>query len=97
MSVRRPLSVDDFGAQSRCDVCGRSATWRQRVSTACCVYGEVLCDQCEAKRWQRFETGDLGADLAGFTSWLFEKAGSLSALARASLKRALKEIACSQA
>ncbi len=39
-----------FSGQQRCDVCGRPATWRTRAVTACCVYGETMCDRCNGKR-----------------------------------------------
>lgn len=74
MSIRRPLGTDTLGTQVRCDVCGRPAAWRDRVYTACCIYGEVLCDRCEGKRLARQAYGDdFWEDIVDFASWPFRR------------------------
>jgi hypothetical protein len=69
MGIRRGIGSETFGTQLRCDVCGRPAVWRDRVTTPCCLYGEALCDRCEAKRWVRQANSDeFWADVADFMS-----------------------------
>jgi len=72
MGIRRRISSDTFGTRLSCDICGRPAVWRDRVITPCCLYGEVLCDQCEGKRLARQANGDdFWADIVDFISWPF--------------------------
>jgi len=74
MSRTRPLGPDTLGKQVRCDVCGRPAAWRDRVYTACCIYGEVLCDRCEGKRLARQAYGDdFWEDIVDFVLWPFRR------------------------
>jgi hypothetical protein len=44
------------------------------VITACCLYGEALCDRCEAKRlaWQT-RTDNFWADIADLVALPFRK------------------------
>ena len=87
MSIRRPMGSDAFSTRLRCDACGRPAVWRDRVITACCLYGEALCDRCEAKRlaWQT-RTDNFWADIADLVALPFRKlAGVIVADQSASL------------
>ena len=92
MGIRRlQAGSGGLGAQARCDVCGAPAQWRDRVITACCIYGESLCDRCESKRrsWKRDE-GSLLADLTDLASWLSQElahlGGSVSEGVRSGLR-----------
>lgn len=72
MGIRRRIGSDTFGTQLGCDVCGRPAVWRDRVITPCCLYGEVLCDQCESKRLARLANADdFWAGIVDVISWPF--------------------------
>ena len=87
MGIRRRIGSESFSTQLRCDACGRPAVWRDRVITACCLYGEVLCDRCEAKRLVRQTQKDnFWADIADFVVTPFRKlAGAIVADLSASL------------
>jgi hypothetical protein len=74
MGIRRPIGSESFSTQPSCDICKRPAAWRSRVITACCLYGEFLCDRCESKRLARQVAGDkFWADVADLVVLPFRK------------------------
>jgi hypothetical protein len=78
LSLRqRPVGAAGFNADLQCDRCGRPAEWRHRVTSARCMVGEALCEQCESRRAVQWGRDSYWFDLKEDARWLAGQMGTV--------------------